>query len=153
MTNPGDIKDKFYEDLHSLTAAVPKTEKLILLGDFNACVGTDHQTWENIIGKNVKGNCNSNSLHLLQLCAEHELLITNTVFRLPTRNRTLWMYLCSKHWHLIDYVIVRQKDRQDVRVTKSMCSTDCWTGHHLIISKIKFKILPKIRPQGKPTPM
>ena len=55
------------------------------------------------------------------MCAEHELLITNTVFRLPTRRKTTWMHPRSKHWHLIDYVIVRRKDRQDVRVTKAMC--------------------------------
>ena len=46
MTNPEDNKDKFYEELDSLTAtaSVPKSEKLILLGDFNARVGTEHQS-------------------------------------------------------------------------------------------------------------
>ena len=38
----------------------------------------------------------------------------------------------SKHWHLIDYVIVRRKERQDVRMTKTMCGSDCWTDHSLI---------------------
>ncbi|GFS06416.1 hypothetical protein ElyMa_006543700 [Elysia marginata] len=33
MTNPNDIKEKFYQDLHSLTTAVPKAEKLIILGN------------------------------------------------------------------------------------------------------------------------
>ena len=121
MTNPDGIKDKFYEDLHYLTAAVPKSEKLLILGDFKTRVGTDNQTWENVIGKNGTGNCNNNGLLLLKFCAEHELLITNTntVFRLLVRNRTSWTHLHprSKHWHLIDYVIVRQRDRQDVRVT------------------------------------
>ena len=55
----------------------------------------------------------------------------------------------SKHWHLIDYVLVRKKDRQDVCVTKSMCGADCWTDHRLIISKMKIRIFPKRRPQGK----
>ena len=100
---------------------------LILLGDFNARVGTDHQTWEGVIGTEGVGKRNSNGLLLLKKCAEHELLITKTVFRPPTRNKTSWMHPHSKHWHLIDYVIVRRKDRQDVRVTKTMCSADCWT--------------------------
>ena len=124
MTNPDDINDKFYEDLHSLTAAVLKSEKLIILRDFSARVGTDHKTWENVIEKNGTRSCNSNGL-LLQFCAEHERLITSTVLRLPARNRTSWMHPRSKHWHLIDYAIVRQRDRQDVRVTKSMCGTNC----------------------------
>ena len=152
MTNPDHIKDQFYEELNSLVTAVPKTEKLIILGDFNARVGVDHQSWENVLGKNGIGRCNSNGLLLLQLCAEHELLVTNTVFRLPVRNRTSWMHPRSKHWHLIDYVIVRQRDRQDVRVTKAMCGAECWTDHRLIISKINIRILPQRRPQGKPAP-
>ena len=50
MTNPDDVKDKFYDDLYSVISAAPRTDKLILLGDFNATVGTDHQTWEGVIG-------------------------------------------------------------------------------------------------------
>ena len=149
MTNQEDVKDKFYEELHALIASVPKADKLIILGDFNARVGSDNISWKGIIGKYGIGGCNSNGLLLLQMCAEHNLLITNTIFRLPTRNRTSWMHPRSNHWHLIDYVIVRKKDRQDVRVTKSMCGAECWTDHRLILSKLSLRIQPARRPQRK----
>ena len=149
MTNPEDIKEKFYEDLDNLLKSIPKQDKLFVLGDFNARVGTDFQTWNGIIGRNGVGKCNSNGLLLLQTCAEHSLLITNTVYRLPHRNRTSWMHPRSKHWHLIDYVLTRRKDRSDVLVTKSMCGADCWTDHKLIVSKLSLQILPKRRPQGQ----
>ena len=90
MTNPDEVKDKFYDDLDNVISATPRTDKLILLGDFNARVGTDHQTWEGVIGPEGVGKCNSNGLLLLRKCAEHDLLITNTVFRLPNRNKTSW---------------------------------------------------------------
>ncbi|ROT68758.1 hypothetical protein C7M84_013094 [Penaeus vannamei] len=96
MTNPDETKDKFYEDLNTVITAVPHADKLIILGDFNA-VGCYSVSWEGVIGKHGVGNCNSNGLLLLQTCAEHGFLITNTVFHLPTRNRTSWMHLCSKH--------------------------------------------------------
>ena len=54
-------------------------DKLILLGDFNTSVGTDHQTWEGVIGSEDISKCYSNCLLLLRKCAEHDLLITNTV--------------------------------------------------------------------------
>ena len=62
------------------------------------------------------------------------------------------MHPRSKHWHLIDYVIVRRKDRQDVRVTKTMCGADCWTDHRLVVSKLNLRIQPARRPQGKKVP-
>ncbi|VDL95985.1 unnamed protein product, partial [Schistocephalus solidus] len=36
MTSSDAAKDKFYEDLHALLVTVPKEDKLIVLGDFNA---------------------------------------------------------------------------------------------------------------------
>ena len=120
MTNPDEVKDKFYDDLDSVISAAPRTDKLIFLGDFNAKLGIDHQTGEGVIVTEGVRKCNSNGLLLLRKCAEHELLITNTVFRLPTRRKTSWMQARSKHGHLIDYVIVRRKDRQDVRMTKTI---------------------------------
>jgi len=152
MTNPDEVKDRFYEELNDTIAAVPRTDKLIILGDFNARVGRDHMSWEGVLGKHGVGKCNSNGLLLLETCAAHELLVTNTVFRLPTRNKTSWMHPRSKHWHLLDYVIIRQRDRRDVRVTKAMCGAECWTDHRLLISKMNLRIAPRRRPQGIQVP-
>ncbi|KAL8605813.1 hypothetical protein ACOMHN_064121 [Nucella lapillus] len=59
------------------------------------------------------------------------------------------MYPRSWHWHLIDYVIIRAKDRQDVRITKAVCGADCWTDHRPIVSKLIFSIQQKRTPQGQ----
>ena len=81
MTNPDEVKDKFYDDLDSVISATPRTDKLILLGDFSARVGKDHQTWEGVTGTEGVGKCNSNGLLLLKKCAEHELLICQLATR------------------------------------------------------------------------
>ncbi|KAK6970856.1 craniofacial development protein 2 [Biomphalaria glabrata] len=46
MTNPYDVIAKFYEELNSTILDIPKTEKLRILGDFNARVGSDHHIWK-----------------------------------------------------------------------------------------------------------
>ena len=121
----------------------------MVLIDFNARVGTNNQAWDRVLGRHGVGKCNSNGLLLLRTCAAHDLAITNTMFRLPTRNKTSGMQPRSHHWHLIDYIIIRAKDRRDVRVTKAMCGADCWTDHRLIISKLALFIQSKQRPQGQ----
>ena len=88
MTNSNENKDRFYEELDALIRTVPTTDKLIILGDFNARVGCDSASWGGVLGKQGIGKCNSNGLLLLQMCARHDLLITNTVFHLPTRKKT-----------------------------------------------------------------
>ena len=62
------------------------------------------------------------------------------------------MYSHSKHWHLIDYVIVQRTDRQDVTVTKTMCGANCCTDHSLADSKLNLTFRPARRPQSKKAP-
>ncbi|KAI8740129.1 craniofacial development protein 2, partial [Biomphalaria glabrata] len=88
MTNPDDVIAKFYEELNSTLHDIPKTEKVLILGDFNARVGSDHHIWKGVLSKFGIGQCNSNGLLLLQTCAKHKLLISNTIFSLPMRKRT-----------------------------------------------------------------
>ena len=64
MTNPEEVKDQLYEQLDALIAAVLKFEKLIILGDFNARVRTDHHICPGVIGQQGTGRCKTNGLQL-----------------------------------------------------------------------------------------
>ena len=68
-----DTENNFYGQLDRTLSEIRRSDKIILLGGFNARVGTDSAVWGRIIGKNVVGNMNSNGLRLLTLCAKHNL--------------------------------------------------------------------------------
>lgn len=138
-----NIKEDFYRALDAILQKTPATDKLILMGDFNARVGTEHLVWGNVIGQHGVGKMNNNGLRLLSLCAEHQLVITNTIFQMKNRLKTTWQHPRSKHWHLLDYVIVRQKDRQDVLITRVMRGAECWTDHLMVRSKLLMSIQPR----------
>ncbi|VDM04376.1 unnamed protein product [Schistocephalus solidus] len=43
-------KDKFNEDVQVILATQPNADKLIVLGDSNASVKTDHAAWQGVLG-------------------------------------------------------------------------------------------------------
>lgn len=55
----------------------PAPDKLILLGDFNAGVGKDHEAWPQTLGNIGTGKMNSNGEMLSTKCSEYQLAITN----------------------------------------------------------------------------
>ncbi len=44
-----NIKDDFYRALDAILQKTPATDRLILMGDFNARVGTEHLAWCKVI--------------------------------------------------------------------------------------------------------
>ncbi|BHF84670.1 hypothetical protein SprV_0902782100 [Sparganum proliferum] len=93
MTNPDAARDKFYEDLHDLLATVSKADKLIVPGDFNVHVGTDHAAWRGVLGLHGHNDSNDNDLPLLPTCDEHRLILTNTFFD----NGLMLLRTCAEH--------------------------------------------------------
>lgn len=149
LTSSDEDKFKFYEDLRTVLLNLPQHDKIFLLGDFNARVGTDHIAWRNVLGKHGIGKCNTNGNALLTLCAEFELSITNTFFRLPDKYKTSWMHPRSGHWHLLDYIIVRRRDLKDVLITRAMRGAQGWTDHRLIRSKMRLNYKPPRRAEHR----
>ena len=80
MAYSDQAKEEFYEQLDHAIQPVPHSDKLFLLDDFNACVGSHHTTWYKVLGHHGIGKENSNGNLLLTLCAEKQLIITNTLF-------------------------------------------------------------------------
>ncbi|BHF60330.1 hypothetical protein SprV_0100329400 [Sparganum proliferum] len=152
MTSADAASDKFYEDLHALPATVSKVDKLIVLGDFNARVGTDHAAWREVVDPHGLRGSNDNGLLLLRTCAEHRLILTNTFFCLPERDKATWRHPRSRQWHLLDYVLVRRRDQRDVLVTKAIAGADGWTDHRLVISKMRIRLQPRRRPRSERPP-
>jgi len=61
------------------------------------------------------------------------------------------MHPRSKRWHLIDYVITRQRDLKDIHDTRAMCGADCNTDHIMIKSCSSLIIKRKIKKSKQPS--
>ena len=101
--------------------------------------------WKGFLGSHDFGSCNENVRLLIEFCTECQRAITNTIFQHKIRLKTTWMLPRSKHWHLLDYVLVRQQDQKDVLHTREIPSTECSTDHRLVRCKLKLQFDPKVK--------
>ena len=56
MTNPDENKEAFYNRLASVLSGIPRTDKLLLIGDINARIVRDNDKWSLVMGKHGLGN-------------------------------------------------------------------------------------------------
>ncbi|XP_072171908.1 craniofacial development protein 2-like [Diadema setosum] len=141
-------KDKFYTDLRIFSQQVREDDKVVILGDFNSRVGKDSETWSGILGKHGVGKCDDNGRLLLEFCTEQQLVITDTLFQQRDSLKTTWMHPRSKHWHLLDYILVRRRDQRDVFHTRVMPSAECHTDHRLVRCKLNLHFKPQLKCRG-----
>ena len=59
MTNPDKNKEPFYNQLENVLSDIPRTDNLLLIGDFNARIGRDNDKWPLVMGKHGIGKCHS----------------------------------------------------------------------------------------------
>ena len=139
MSATSDTKDEFYENLAAIIYSVPNKEQLVLLGDFNARVGADHDTWPSCLGQFGVGKMNENGQRLLELCSYHDLCIANSYFRTKPQHKVSWRHPRSKHWHQLDRILFRRAALKNVLHTRSCHSADCNTDHSLVCCKIRLQ--------------
>ena len=75
-----ETKDAFYSQLDMVLNKIPKEELLVLMGELNARVGMDSESWPSCVGKFGIGKINDNG-QILELCTYHEICITNSFSR------------------------------------------------------------------------
>jgi len=152
LTSAPELKDRFYDDLSATVNEVPPHEPLFILGDFNARVGADHNSWPNCLGHFGIGKMNENGQRLLELCCHHDLSITNTFFMTKPQHKVSWRHPRSKHWHQLDLVLTWRVNLNNTKLTRSFHSADCDTDHSLVCCIVKFRTqrIYRTKKEGRP---
>ena len=80
--------EQFYQDLQDLLELTPKKDVLLIIGDWNAKVGS--QETPGVTGKFGVGVQNEAGQRLIEFCQENALVIANTLFQQHKRRLYTW---------------------------------------------------------------
>ena len=86
-TKEADV-EQFYENLQDLLEQTPKKDVLLIIGDWNARVGSQEKP--EVTGKFGLGVQNEAGQRLIEFCQENTLVIANTLFQ--QHKRTLYTH-------------------------------------------------------------
>ena len=89
--------EQFYEDLQDLLELTPKKDVLLIIGDWNAKVGS--QETPGVTGKFGLGISNEAGQRLIEFCQENALVIANTLFQKHKKGST------HGHHQMVNYEI------------------------------------------------
>jgi hypothetical protein len=80
-------KDQFYSTLQAAIEDIPGHDVLLLLGDFNARVGSNNAGRERVLDKHGERECAENGERHIDPCEENDLVIGGTLFQQKTTQK------------------------------------------------------------------
>ncbi|VDO82707.1 unnamed protein product [Schistosoma margrebowiei] len=113
----------------------------ILMGDFNAKVGTDNTGYEDIMGRHELGERNKNGKRFANLYAFNKLVIGGTIFPHKRIQKTTWTSPDHTTQYQIDYICINQKYRRRMEDVRTKRGADMASDHHLLVAKMKLKLM------------
>ena len=112
----------------------------LIMGDFNAKIGSDNQGYENVMGVHGLGVMNDNGERFVNACAINNIVIGGSVFTHKRIHKATWVSPDQVTENQIDHIGINKMFRrslQDVRVKRG---ADVASDHHLVTARLKLKL-------------
>ncbi|VDP33068.1 unnamed protein product [Schistosoma curassoni] len=120
-----DDKDQFYNRLQSIIKKCLTKDLTILMGDFNAKVGTDNTGYEDIVGRNGLGERDENG---------------GTIFPHKLIHKSTWTSPDHATQNQIDHICINKKFRRTMEDVRTKRGADIASDHHLLVAEMKLKL-------------
>ena len=143
--NNPEITINFYNDPNNLLNQINNKSSMVLVaGEFNGETGRKTDL-EKCLGKFSGGRRNQTGQHLINLCTNHDLLITNTCFihkekRLITLEQTrIVQGKLQRLKKTIDCICIPYKYKHRLEHSRTYHGTTTASDHKLLMTKMKTR--------------
>ena len=134
------VKDEFYDQLHALTAKIPKSEVLLPCGDWNGHVGSDGTGFKEVHGglgfgkpePDVEGE------RIMEYALANDMLLGNTCFK--KQQSHLITFKSGNAATQIDFILFRKSMRKLVQDVKVIPGEEVALQHQLLVCDMKIDI-------------
>ena len=131
-----DAVEDFYDHLLEVLDQSPKTDILVVLGNWNAKVGEDaFKNWTGTCGCYCNPETNERGLRLLEFACYNDLVLVNTLGKHLVSRRWIWQSPNGGYHNQLDYIMVRRRFRTSVNTTKTrrFQGADIGSDHDLVM--------------------
>ncbi|XP_073821325.1 uncharacterized protein [Musca autumnalis] len=140
-----ECKSRFYSELSNVLNNINHDDIKILMGDFNAQVGSDNRNRENVMGKHGLGQLSENGELLLEVCDNFNLVLGGTLFPHKQIHKVSWVSPDRLTENQIDHIAISKMWRGSLLDVRNKRGADVASDHHLIVADIRLKLRSVIR--------
>nr|KAG5689139.1 hypothetical protein BaRGS_006347 [Batillaria attramentaria] len=117
-------KDDFYQQLQTVIDRGGAKDMTILMGDFNAKIGSDNTGYEDTMGTHGLGQMNENGERFADFCALNQLVIGGSIFPHKRIHKATWRSPDHVTENQIDHICISRKFRRSWRDVRVMRGAD-----------------------------
>ena len=136
----GDVKTDFYEQLQATLEQRTKRDILIVMGDFNAKIGSDNVGREYVMGREGLGQINENGELFADFCSFNNIVIGGSLFRHKRIHKATWISPDHHTENQIDHITICKEFRRSLQDTRVRRGADAASDHHLVVGRLKLKL-------------
>jgi len=129
-------KESFWNDVFHLVTCILQNEMVVLAGDMNGYVGSSNVGYDGTHGGFGYGDRNADRSRISEFADGLKLVICNIL--IVKQESQLVTYAAGPDKSMVDYIIVRQEDKANVRNVKVIPNEECVPKHKLLVMDIKF---------------
>ncbi len=127
--------EKFWEDLSQLLKKFENVRRVFLLGGMNTRVGSTEIG--GVVGRYGVEGVNKNGQHLVDICAERGLFLSNAFFQHKMIHRYTWAR--GDERNVIDYIAVDNRLRREVEDAKVGRGLFSDLDHFAVVAKVRMR--------------